>query len=41
MEKMNGDANINAISESLRAGVPRFVYISTVENNLPEFLLKG
>lgn len=41
MEKMNGDANITAISESLRAGVPRFVYVSTVENNLPDFFLRG
>ena len=41
MEKINGDANILAISEALRAGVPRFVYISTVENNLPDFILKG
>lgn len=22
-------------------GVPRFVYVSTVENNLPDFVLKG
>ena len=61
MEKINGDANINAISESLRSGsdfsvvysyvqlicvqkisgVPKFVYVSTVENNLPNFVLSG
>ena len=41
MEKINGDANILAVSEALKAGVPRFVYISTVENNLPDFVLKG
>ena len=41
MEKMNGDANIIAVSEALNAGVQRFVYISTVENNLPDFVLKG
>jgi len=41
MEKINGDANITAISACLNAGVPRFVYVSTVENNLPEFVLKG
>jgi uncharacterized protein YbjT (DUF2867 family) len=41
MEKINGDANILAVSETLRAHIPRFVYISTVENNLPDFLLKG
>ncbi len=41
MEKINGDANITAISATLAAHVPRFVYVSTVENNLPEFFLKG
>ncbi len=41
MEKMNGDANILAQKESVKQGVPRFVYISTVENTLPEFVLKG
>lgn len=41
MEKINGDANIIAMEESHKAGVPRFVYVSTVENNLPDFLLRG
>jgi uncharacterized protein YbjT (DUF2867 family) len=41
MEKINGDANILAVSEALKAGVTRFVYLSTVENDLPEFVLKG
>eukprot|EP01038_Epipyxis_sp_PR26KG_P015934 gene15934-21622_t len=41
MEKINGDANILAVGESLTAGVKRFVYVSTVENSLPEFVLKG
>lgn len=59
MEKINGDANIAAVSACLNAGklfpilyylvvflfhfagVPRFVYVSTVENNLPDFVLKG
>jgi ABC-type sugar transport system substrate-binding protein len=41
MEKVNGDANITAITEANKAGVPRFVYVSTVENNLPAFVLHG
>ena len=41
MEKVNGDANINAVSACLRAGVKRFTFISTVDNNLPDFVLKG
>ena len=41
MEKINGDANILACSKGLELKVPRFVYVSTVENNLPEFILKG
>lgn len=41
MEKVNGDANISAIEAAKTAGVLRYVYISTVENNLPEFVLKG
>lgn len=41
MEKMNGDANITAVSESVKAEVPRFVFISTVENTLPDAFLKG
>jgi nucleoside-diphosphate-sugar epimerase len=41
MEKVNGDANVSAVEAAKEAGVSRFVYISTVENNLPDFLLKG
>lgn len=41
MEKINGDANILCASASKVAGVENFVYVSTVENNLPEFILKG
>jgi len=41
MEKMNGDANVLAVQTAAKAGVPHFVYVSTVENNLPEFVLKG
>ena len=41
MEKVNGDANINAVSACVRAGVERFTFISTVENNLPPFILSG
>ena len=41
MEKVNGDANINAVSACVRAGVQRFTFISTVENNLPPFILSG
>ena len=41
MERINGDANILACSKGLELKVPRFVYISTVDNNLPEFILKG
>lgn len=41
MEKINGDANVVAIEECAKAGVPRFVYVSTVENNLPDFVLRG
>ena len=41
MEKVNGDANINAVSACVRAGVERFTFISTVENNLPTFVLSG
>jgi hypothetical protein len=58
MEKLNGDANVNAVnackeagknwhhidskvSKHLLLGIPRFVYVSAVENNLPDFLLRG
>eukprot|EP01034_Spumella_vulgaris_P023434 gene23434-29652_t len=35
MERINGDANINAVRVAKEMGIPRFAYISTVENNLP------
>ena len=42
MEKINGDANILLASEALKVtDIKRFVYLSTVENNLPDFVLKG
>ena len=41
MERMNGDANILAASEAICAKAKRFIYISTSENTLPEFVLKG
>lgn len=41
MQKVNGDANITAIRAAAAAQVPRFVYVSTVENNLPAFVLRG
>jgi len=41
MQKINGDANIFACSKGLKLNVSRFVYISTVDNNLPNFILKG
>jgi nucleoside-diphosphate-sugar epimerase len=41
MLKINGQANINAITQALSANVPRVVYISTLENNLPDFILTG
>ena len=41
MNKINGDANVLAIQESAKAGVKKFIYISTVENNLPSFILRG
>jgi hypothetical protein len=41
MEKINGDANILAAKESAKKSIDRFVYVSTVENNLPDAVLKG
>lgn len=41
MEKINGDANILLVKESAAAGVKKFIYVSTVENDLPEFFLRG
>lgn len=34
-------SNTCSIVMTCRTGVPRFVYVSTVENNLPDVLLKG
>eukprot|EP01041_Mallomonas_annulata_P012270 gene12270-25791_t len=41
MERINGDLNIKLVSSALHSGVERFIYVSTVENNLPDFILKG
>ena len=41
MEKINGDANILLVNESAAAGVKKIIYVSTVENDLPEFFLRG
>lgn len=41
MERMNGDATICAARAAKDAGVKHFVFVSTVENNLPEFFLRG
>lgn len=37
MRRINGDANVQAVEAAKSAGVPRFVYVSAVENNLPSF----
>ena len=41
MEKINGDANILLVNESAAAGVKKVIYVSTVENDLPDFILRG
>ncbi len=41
MERINGDANVLAAEVAAKEGVAHFVYVSTVENNLPEAVLKG
>uniref|UniRef100_A0A7S2USW7 NAD(P)-binding domain-containing protein n=1 Tax=Fibrocapsa japonica TaxID=94617 RepID=A0A7S2USW7_9STRA len=41
MEYANGDTNIAAAKTAKAAGVANFVFVSTVENNLPEFVLAG
>ena len=41
MLKVNGEANCTAAQVSKEQGVGRFVYVSTVENNLPGFVLRG
>ena len=41
MLKVNGEANCIAAQAARDQGVGRFVYVSTVENNLPGFVLRG
>lgn len=41
MLKINGSANVAAVSAALKNNVSRFVYISAVESNLPSVVLKG
>jgi len=41
MERINGDANILCASTAKSAGVKRMVFVSTVENNLPDIFLNG
>ncbi|KAG6551388.1 hypothetical protein Mapa_007034 [Marchantia paleacea] len=41
MEKINGDANIIAVDAASKAGVPKFIYVSVHEYNLPEFALNS
>jgi nucleoside-diphosphate-sugar epimerase len=38
MERINGDANIAAATAAKAAGVPKFVYVSVFQYNLPEFI---
>jgi nucleoside-diphosphate-sugar epimerase len=38
MERINGDANIAAVNAAKAAGVPRFVYVSVFQYNLPAFI---
>ncbi|KAL2634680.1 hypothetical protein R1flu_006159 [Riccia fluitans] len=41
MLKINGDANIAVVDAASKAGVPKFIYVSVHEYNLPEFLLSS
>jgi len=41
MERINADANIIAVNAAKKAGVPKFVYISVHDYNLPEFALNN
>jgi uncharacterized protein YbjT (DUF2867 family) len=41
MRRINGDANVAAVKAASAKGVPRFVYVSAVENTLPSFVLGG
>ena len=38
MERINGDANVAAVTAAKAAGVPRFVYVSVYQYNLPSFV---
>ncbi|XP_002978610.2 uncharacterized protein At1g32220, chloroplastic isoform X2 [Selaginella moellendorffii] len=41
MEKINGEANIVAVGEACKAGIPKFVYVSVHDYNLPFFVLNS
>jgi len=41
MIKVNGEANATCAQVASEQGVARFVYVSTVDNDLPDFVLKG
>ncbi|KAG0568408.1 hypothetical protein KC19_6G017500 [Ceratodon purpureus] len=41
MERINADANIIAVNAAKNAGVPKFIYISVHDYNLPEFALNN
>ena len=41
MARVNGDANVRAVSAALRHKVARFVYVSAIQTDLPAFVLRG
>eukprot|EP00898_Chlorokybus_atmophyticus_P003661 jgi/Chlat1/4296/Chrsp29S04556 len=41
MERINGDANVSAVETAASAGVPRFVYVSAHNFQIPGPLLRG
>lgn len=41
MARVNGDANVRAVSAALRRRVSRFVFISAIRTDLPSFVLRG
>ena len=41
MARINGDANVRAVSAALRHKVARFVYVSAIQTDLPSFVLRG
>ena len=41
MARVNGDANVRAVSAALRHKVARFVYVSAIQTDLPSFILRG